>query len=346
MRLSLQHKSDQRAEQLLLDNHRHHGEKHRQQRGEGQRFGKGLANGVLVRDAAQRGGEHDHRQANQADLRQMQRQRDDKPQTNSRLNPQFQPILARALRLLLAIALQQNDAYRVRQRGAVAEQAKALDQQAGENAAQQHRHRNRRHTQKEAGEIPAGRMSDNQVLRFAYHGHHAAQRGTDASLHHQAAQKGAKLLQRGALIGIRCGVVGVGRDAMVDLIEADGDADDDGDHRQGVKKGGKKRGRQAEGEAEQHLRPQRQQQPREDEQQQLFHEKDAGDHKDQQQQHFKVIRQLLLNLLGAGHADGDRFQRQQAAGQQRVAFQRHAERKDKFGNQQPAGKKRADEKEQ
>ncbi len=127
---------------------------------------------------------------------------------------------------------------------------------------------------------------------------------------------------------------------MVDAVEPNGDANHHRHHGKRIEKGGEESGRQAEGQRQQHLAADPQQQAREDEQQQLFHEVDARDHEDQQEQHFKVAGDLFPHMRRAGHADQQRFNRQQAARQQRVALQRHGEGKDKLNHQQPAGDKR------
>jgi hypothetical protein len=55
--------------------------------------------------------------------------------------------------------------------------------------------------------MPACGFRDDQVLRFADHGHHAAQRGTDTGMHHQAAQEGAELLQHHTIMCVDVAVV-------------------------------------------------------------------------------------------------------------------------------------------
>ncbi|VEA74018.1 Uncharacterised protein [Serratia rubidaea] len=124
---------------------------------------------------------------------------------------------------------------------------------------------------------------------------------------------------------------------MVDRVKPAGDADHHGDDRQGVKKRREHRRRQTERQRQQHLGADIQQQLGKHEQQQLLHKVDAGHHKDQQQQHFEIIGDFFTDVRRAGHADGDRLQRQQAAGLQRVALKRHRQGEDKFRHQQPAG---------
>ncbi len=61
-----QYPLDHRFEQLLIDDHRHHAEEDRQQRGEGQCLFKRLAQRMLFGDAGERGGQHDDREADEA----------------------------------------------------------------------------------------------------------------------------------------------------------------------------------------------------------------------------------------------------------------------------------------
>ncbi|MNX76637.1 hypothetical protein D3C86_1081500 [compost metagenome] len=123
---------------------------------------------------------------------------------------------------------------------------------------------------------------------------------------------------------------------VIDGVETGGDADDHGDHRQGVEEGGQEGRHQAEGEGEQGLGMDADQHLGEDVEQQLFHEIDAGHHEDQQQQHFDVGHQLMLDLVRRGHADEHGFDGQQAAGLQRVALERHGQGEDELDHQQPA----------
>lgn len=81
---------------MLIDDHRHDGKKDRQQRGKRQRFGKRFADGMFVGDAGKSRCQNDDRQANQADFRQMQRQRNDQPEANNPLSDKTQAILTAA----------------------------------------------------------------------------------------------------------------------------------------------------------------------------------------------------------------------------------------------------------
>jgi hypothetical protein len=69
-------------------------------------------------------------------------------------------------------------------------------------------------------------------------------------------------------------------------------------------------------------------------------EEDACHHKHQQKKHLKVCGKLLFYMIGSGHADRHCLKRQQPARQQRIAFQRHGQRKNELCHQQPAGGKR------
>ena len=101
--------------------------------------------------------------------------------------------------------------------------------------------------------MPARGFGDNQVLRLADHGHDAAERGPDAGVHHQAAQKAAELLQHLTVVLLDMAVieqVAIVRarrgDAVIDAVEPDGDADHYRHHRQRIEKGREEGGRQAE----------------------------------------------------------------------------------------------------
>ena len=65
------------------------------------------------------------------------------------------------------------------------------------------------HIHEELDKVPACLLCNQQVLGFADHGHHAAQRSTYGAVHNQAAQKGAKLFQMIALIFVDAAMVAV-----------------------------------------------------------------------------------------------------------------------------------------
>ena len=138
--------------------------------------------------------------------------------------------------------------------------------------------------------MPARGFGDNQVLRFANHRHHAAERGADPGVHHQAAQEAAKLLQDIAIVLLDMAVVEhivIVRprrsDFVINTVETHGDANHDRDNGQRVEKCGKKGGSDAKRQRQQHLAADAEQQTGEDEQQQLLHEIDPRHHKHQQQ---------------------------------------------------------------
>src|SRR5690606_30272152 len=118
--------------------------------------------------------------------------------------------------------------------------------------------------------------------------------------------------------------------AVVNREEAHDDRDDHGRHRQSVEKRGEDRGRKAEHQRQRNLRSNRDQQLREREEQKVLQKKDARDHEDQQQNHFKVVFGLGENGRRRRKADGDRFDREQAARLQRIAAQRHRQGKDEL----------------
>ena len=124
---------------------------------------------------------------------------------------------------------------------------------------------------------------------------------------------------------------------MVNTVKADGDADHHRHNRQRIQEGREESRGEAKRQREQRFRRNAQQQTGEDKQQKLLHKVDPRHHEDQQQQDFKIRRYLVFNMLRAGHSNDHGFQRQQPAGQQRIALQRHRQGKDKLGDQHPPG---------
>ena len=145
MRRRLQDKVDNRREQMLIDNHRHHREENGQQSGERQRFGKGFTDRVLVGDTRKGGGEDNHRQPNQPHFRQMQRQRQHQPNADNPLNDKPHGFLLRALLAAALVVVVEDFSHRIGQFGAVAEGFAFLQQETGENAAEKYRNGHRRH---------------------------------------------------------------------------------------------------------------------------------------------------------------------------------------------------------
>ena len=137
----------------------------------------------------------------------MKGEGDDQPDTNHRLGQQPQLLLTAALGAAAVVKVLQHLPYRGRQRFAVAKQAILFDQQAGQQPTHHHRHGDGRHADKELAKMPARRFGDNQILRFANHGHDSAEGGPDAGVHHQAAQKAAELLQHLAVVLLDMAVV-------------------------------------------------------------------------------------------------------------------------------------------
>ncbi|MND75361.1 hypothetical protein D3C80_669750 [compost metagenome] len=254
--------------------------------------------------------------------------------------------MSRALGVVFGGIGGQHLAHVVRQQGAIAEPAQFLQQYAGHQAGGQHRQRHRRNLEEELGEVPAHLVADQQVLRFTHQGAHTAQGRTDGAMHQQAAQKGAELLQvvtvqvSDLLVAVQVRVfprVAAGSDPVIHRVEAHRRADDHRRDRQGIEKRREKRREKAEEQGQQGLGLYPEQDARKHEQQQVFHEVDAGDHEHQQQDHRKVVLQLFIQRLRRGHAQQQGFDHQQAAGHQRVALERHAEGKDELDHQHPAG---------
>src|SRR5471030_3423775 len=125
----------------------------------------------------------------------MERQRHNQPDANQRLNAKLDSFLSRTVFTVFLIELFQHLKYRLRQLYTITKPAETFDQRTDDKAADKHRHADRRHADQEIGELPACAFGDDQVLRFTDHGHHAAQRRANARMHHQAAQKGAELLE-------------------------------------------------------------------------------------------------------------------------------------------------------
>ena len=344
-----QHVVDHRLEQRLVGDHGDDAEEHAQERGEGQRFLEGRADVVFLDDAVEGGLQDDDGEADQADLRNVEAEREDQHHRHRRLHDQLGLVAAVHPGSLLAVVVRQHFHDRRRQQRPVAGDLQLLEQHAGRQPDDEHRQGHRRHAQEELHEHPVHALGDQHVLRFADDGGDAAQRRADRSVHHQAAQEGAEPLH--VVAGeLRNGVFLAGFDdriepldgfleheAAIDLVEADSDADDDGGDRERIEERGKERRDGAEHERQQNLVADVDQQLGEGEEQQILHEVDARHHEHQQQDHREVVLHLLEDVPGAGHADEQRFDGEQAPRLQRIAAQRHRQREDELQHQHPAG---------
>ena len=234
---------------------------------------------------------------------------------------------------------------------AVAEPAQLLQQYAGYQADHENGHGGRGHTHEKFDEVPARTACDQEVLRFPHRRTDTAERGAHGAMHEQVAQKRSKGLQVRA-VDIGDGLVFAvfvviteslaGGYPVVHAVEIDCHADDDGGYRQRIEKGGEHRGDQAEQERDNGLRADAQNDLGEGEQQQLFHEVDAGNHEDQQQDHREGGEDFVGDRVRRRHADEHSFQGDQPAGLQRIAAQRHGQRENELENDDPAGGERAD----
>jgi hypothetical protein len=88
-----------------------------------------------------------------------------------------------ALGFFLLLEFHQDLAHAVGQLRAVAEFTGHFQQHAGHQAADQHRHGNRRHDGDELDEVPLGNGGDQQVLGFPDQGAHTAQGCTHSAVH-------------------------------------------------------------------------------------------------------------------------------------------------------------------
>ena len=172
-------------------------------------------------------------------------------------------------------------------------------------------------------------------------------------MHHQAAQKAAELFQHVTIMLVDVAIVediviirARGGDAVIDAVEANGDADHYRHNGQRIEEGGEEGRCETKRERQQHLTANPQQQAGKDKQQQLLHKIDPRHHEHQQQEHFQIAGNLFTDMFRAGHADHHRLNRQQASRQERITLECHGEGKDKFHHQHPAGNKRIEVKNQ
>jgi len=107
-------------------------------------------------------------------------------------------------------------------------------------------------------------------------------------------------------------------------------------NRKRIQECGEQRGSGADDHCQCHTRTHAQQDPRKGEQQQLFEEVDARYHENEQQNYWQRSHDFLVNRSGSGEPEQHGLQRQQAAGLQRITFQRHRKRENEFTEQQPA----------
>ncbi len=186
---------DQRGEQLLIMNDRHHGKKHHQQRGKRHGVLECAAQAMLVGDAGKRSDQHNHHQTDQADFSQVKRQATNQNQRRRPLHQQRRRLTGRAFGVVLGSVVSQHSADVVRQQRAVSEPAQLLQQHASNQTRHQYRQRHRGNFLEELAEMPAHLMADQQVLRLTDQGADATERRADRAVHQQAAQESAELIQ-------------------------------------------------------------------------------------------------------------------------------------------------------
>ena len=182
-------------EQLLRLDHANDGEEHHQEGGKRQRLLECLAKLVFLDHTIERSGQDDDAEPDDAGRREMGAERDHQQQGYDRLHDQFGHITLGTLLGFLAIEVFQHFPHALRQLRAVAEPLQLLEQRAGDQPDHQHRHRHRRDAQEELDELPACLLREQQVLRLTHEGGHATQCGAHRTVHHEAAQEAAKLLE-------------------------------------------------------------------------------------------------------------------------------------------------------
>ena len=101
--------------------------------------------------------------------------------------------------------------YGVRQPGSVTKQVELFDQDAGEQASEEHWVGDGCHAHGKFAEMPARLFTDDEVLGLTDQGADAPQCGTDGRVHHEASQEGAELVQMlaGKLVNLLVVVVQV-----------------------------------------------------------------------------------------------------------------------------------------
>jgi hypothetical protein len=302
-----------------------------------------------VNDARHRRGQHDNGQADQADLGPVEGQGHDQKHRNNGLHDQRRALRGCSLAILDPVVFLQNMACGLRHFGAVGKDLEPLHGQAGQHSDGKHGHADGRDTHEEFDELPSCHLADQQVLGLAHQRADAAQRGAHGPMHHQVAQEGAELFEVAPGLAADTGVVGMvvvvvetlaGCDLVVNRVQAGGYRDDHRGYRQRVEESGQDGGREAEHQRQEHLRADAYQDLGEDEQQQIFQEKDSGDHENQQQDHCKVGLRLEIDGFRMRHSQHHGLQREQAAGLQGVALQGHGQAEDELAHQHPAGNER------
>ena len=150
---------------------------------ERQRFAEGFTEAMFLDDAGERGHEHDHQQTDEADLRNMEAERQNQDQHRERLYPEIPALRGGAARRLLARPGDELLADALGQRGAITKPSKLLQQRAHRQPDGEHRHRHRCHLEEELDEIPAGPFADEEILRLADQRTHATQRRSHGRVH-------------------------------------------------------------------------------------------------------------------------------------------------------------------
>ncbi len=297
----------------------------------------------------------DDHEADQADLCELERERDHEQHRRHRLDRQTGLLPRTASGRLPALPPLHHLAHRRRELRAIAEPAGLLEQHRGEQPDDQDRKRDRQHSHEELGEPPAREFADEQVLGLAHERRESAERRADRCMHHHVPQECAEAVEvalHGVVHEFVVGMVvlvihaAVRGEAVIDGVQPSCDGDHHGDDGERIEERREQRRGSDEGEREEELRAHGHQEFREHHQQQVAQEVDAGDHEDQQENDGEVRHGLVVDALGTGQADEDALQCDQPARLERIALQRHREGEDELGHEGPSGDHRAEGDEQ
>ena len=214
----LQHRADDRLEQMLVVQHRDDREEHDEQRRERQRRLERLAEPLFIGHAGERGRQHDHEQADEPDFGQVQAERDDQDDGSDRLHDQHaRPRAACAC-----------GSARDRIRRAPGARWPASSCRSRTSAASRRARRSARPATSTGSDTGATCRKNSTKIQSACFAisrfcgspdlrHDAAERRADRRVHHQAAQERAKRIEIGAMQLVHLVVV---TDVVLDVVAA------------------------------------------------------------------------------------------------------------------------------
>ncbi len=190
-----EHVLNDRREQVLILDYPDDSEEHHQQSGKRKSFLEGVADLMLFDDAVERGLDDDDREPYDPDGGNVKSERKHEKDGGDPLNDEAGGVTSRADFGLVVVEIDEDFTDTLGKERAVEERSSLFENQAGQKAHPQNRHRHRRHAVDEFHELPSRIARDQEVLWFADRRAHAAEGRADGGVHEEGSQKRPKLIE-------------------------------------------------------------------------------------------------------------------------------------------------------